>query len=58
MTMTVDSAAVTHQKRVDFLQQGCFCGSPGRAGLVLGVEDWGGADMGSSMVPWSGCRVS
>ena len=45
MTMTVDSAAVTHQKRLDFLQQGRCCGSPGGAGLVSGAEDWGGADM-------------
>ena len=57
--MTVDSAAVRrHQKRVHFLQQDCFCGSPGRAGLVFDAEDLGRADMGSSVVPWSGCRVS
>ena len=44
--MTVDIAAVTrHQKRADFLQQSCGCGSPGRAGLVLGVEGWDGMDV-------------
>ena len=53
----IDIAAVRrHQKRADFLQQGCCCGSPDRARLVLGAEDWGGADIGSSMVPC--CRVS
>ena len=53
MTVIVDITAVRrHQKRADFLQQGCCCGSPGRAGLVLDAEDWGGADMGSSVVLW------
>ena len=52
MTVTVDIAAVRrHQKRADFLKQRCCCGSPGRAGLVLGAGDWGGADIGSSVVP-------